>query len=79
MADTGSFPIAIPAKHDEARHLTLGFLAMFLLGAGTAAAGLHLEPQGYGALTLVGGGMLVGATAIPAWMLFRHPRVARKR
>jgi len=92
MADTGSFPIAIPAtattrplswtsggRHDDARTVALALIGVFLLGSGAAAAGFQLESQGYGALTIVGGGLIGIATAIPAWLLFRRPRVDRDR
>ena len=91
MADTGSFPIALqvpPATpppswlsgdHRElARWLGGAAFAMFLLGAGSAAAGFQLEAQGYGSLILVGGALIGIATAVPAWLLFRSPPARRK-
>jgi hypothetical protein len=91
MADTGSFPIALqvpPAtgrpswtsgdRHDLAWRLGGAAFAMFLLGAGSAAAGFQLEAQGYGSLVLVGGALIGIATAVPAWLLFRAPPTARK-
>ncbi len=86
MADTGSFPIALPVPsatrrpwwtshdpRDVAWKLGAAAFAMFLLGAGSAAAGFQLEAQGYGSLVLVGGGLIGIATAVPAWLLFRAP------
>ncbi len=86
MADTGSFPIALqvpPAtrratwtsgdSRDVAWRLGAAAFALFLLGAGSAAAGFQLEAQGYGSLVLVGGALIGIATAVPAWLLFRAP------
>jgi predicted MFS family arabinose efflux permease len=90
MANTGSFPVVIPApatvrqatwndRRDDARTTALALIGLFVLGSGAAAAGFHYESQGYGALTIVGGALLGFATALPAWLLFRLPRrVGRK-
>ncbi len=86
MANTGSFPVALPppptarvaswpaGRHDLGRTLAFGLLGLFVLGSGAAAAGFQLESQGYGSLTVVGGGLIGISTAIPAWLLFRGPR-----
>ncbi len=90
MANTGSFPAVLPApaavrqatwsdKHDDARMTALALIGLFLLGSGAAAAGLHWESQGYGSLTIVGGALLGCATAVPAWLLFRHPRTIGRK
>ncbi len=90
MANTGSFPVVLPApaavrqatwseKHDDARTTALALIGLFLVGCGTAAAGLQLESQGYGSLTLVGGALLGFATAVPAWLLFRRPRTIGRK
>ncbi len=90
MANTGSFPVVLPApaavrqatwndRRDDARITALALIGLFVLGAGAAAAGFHYESQGYGSLTIVGGGLLGFATALPAWLLFRRPRpIGRK-
>ncbi len=88
MANTGSFPVVLPAtarqatwteRHDDARTMGLALVGILLLGSGAAAAGFHWESQGYGSLTIVGGGLLGFATAIPAWLLLRRPRTIGRR
>lgn len=87
MADTGSFPIALQVPptarrptwmssdhRDATRNFAVAVISMFLVGAGCAAAGLQLESQGFGSLILLGGTLIGGAFALPAWLLLRPPR-----
>jgi hypothetical protein len=86
MADTGSFPIALqvpstarrptwaPSDSDATRNFAVAVISMFLVGAGCAAAGLQLESQRSGSLILLGGTLIGGAFALPAWLLLRQPR-----
>lgn len=86
MADTGSFPLALdraatlgtvaarPVSRDgEVRKVGLGLVGVLLLASGAAAAGINFEQEGYGALSVVAGGLIALASAIPISLLFRRP------
>ena len=83
MANTGSFPIAIEstatppraalrAGSRDGRVAALGLIGIFLLGSGAAAAGIHWESEGYGALSIAGGAVIGLGGALPVWLLFRR-------
>lgn len=90
MADTGSFPLALdrattlgtvttrPVSSDgEVRKIGFGLIGVLLLASGAAATGINYEQEGYGALSVVAGGLVALGSAIPISLLFRRPAQRR--
>ncbi len=61
----------------EMRAMGLALLTTFVVGAAAAAAGISLEADGYGALTIAGGAFFLTAATVPLVWLLRKPRTLR--